>query len=109
MTWGGIKKGDGVIEVYCLGTRHEARYRSHVKSAGTKWLVTSGGKRYQACNGYGEYGWHLHTEETLDDTIRREAAWKTIRNIPGGRGPDVPLAALEAFAKVIAAAAGGAS
>lgn len=77
MTWGGIKKGDAVIEVY--GTTRYQHRAAVATSVGKKWITVDSGTRYQADNGYGEYGWSLHTEATLDERNRRDRAESAIR------------------------------
>lgn len=109
MTWGGIKKGDAVLEVYGdrIGGGQRARTRRAVAVAvGRKWITTDRGAKYAVNNGYGEYGWSLHTEATLDYTTRSEAAWSAIREAVSRETPGVSLEALEAFAAVIKAAKG---
>ncbi len=112
MTWGGIKRGDAVLEVYAdrIGGGQRMRTRHSVATAvGRKWITTARGARFAVDNGYGEFGWSLHTEATLDYATRSEAAWQTIRAAASRSTPGVSLEALEAFAGVIAAAKGGAS
>jgi hypothetical protein len=100
MTWANVKRGDVVLEVY-TGGRKRTISQGVVKSVGAKWITTARGK-YQACNGFGEFGMSLHTEATLADHDAREAALRTIRECTsfGDRGK-VPTDALVRAAAIL--------
>jgi hypothetical protein len=97
-----LKRGDAVIEVYRIGATREQHQISAVKSAGgSKWITTTSGRRY-FLNGYGEFGWELHTAGTLEEQRRREAALQVIRNaISNGNATKPSLAALESAAAAL--------
>jgi hypothetical protein len=104
--WGNLKKGDKAIQVYCLGERGENRHDVVVKSVGRRWITVAdkaGRKvKFAADNGYGEYGFSLHTEATLVEADRRNGALHTIRR---QRWDNVETDALIAVAKILDTAA----
>lgn len=82
--WGGIKKGDTVLETRDpYGSQLHTR-KVKVKSVGRSWITIDGGSRFDVENGRGEYGCRLHTETTLAEHKSRSDALSRIRKIVSG-------------------------
>ena len=81
--WGDLKKGDQAIQVYLVGERDERRHDCVVKSVGHRWITVTarGGQntKYDVENGYGEFGFSLHTETTFAEARRRNTALLAVR------------------------------
>ena len=103
MTWGGIKKGDRVLAVYDRGMRGERIAECVAISVGSKWIGTRSHGKFCADTGYGEFGWSLHTEATLDEKRRRDAALRTLDK--SSVIARLPLDVLEQIADIITEAA----
>ncbi len=107
MTWGGIKKGDRVLAVYDHGMMAERVVPCTATSVGRKWIGTHAHGKFCADTGYGEYGWSLHTDATLDEKRRRDAALRTL-----GKPSAItrlPLEVLEQIAAIVTTHAKAAS
>lgn len=85
MTWGGLKKGDKALLVFCIGERGERVETVIVKSVGKKWIKTVNvhgydERKFYADTGHGEYGYSVHTKKTLADAHERREAILEIRS-----------------------------
>ena len=75
-----VKKGDEVLEVYAFGEDRERVSRATVVSVGRRWITVGIARSKYQLNGYGEFGYELHTGSSYAEKVRREAALRAIRD-----------------------------
>lgn len=104
MTWGGIKKGDTVIEVYADKVSKPAVV---VRSVGKRWITTQFGERFNAKTGRGDYPREIHTQLTLaEKTYKARLCRLAARYMGGSHWIDLPVWKLEAIVAVLISEAG---
>lgn len=103
-SWLDLKPGDEALSVHCAGEHSEHAHPCIVKTVGRKYITVllsrNHTQRFDIETGYGEYGYSLHTKESLHDYSSRRAFRAVIRE--GLANPQtfsqVPISALAALA-----------